>query len=170
MIPRKGYCYHACVIAYALYTGRGKAVMKRTNEVSKLAGVSRRTLQYYDDEGVLVAERTENNHRMYDQTALEKIWQIMLYKEMGFELKEIKELLPAGDNEQKESLRARMKTIKSEISKLKDQREFILMVLTHGLPQMPEESGEMTYVESIGKLKKILKSEAVKKEKEHDLF
>ncbi len=30
--------------------------MKRTNEVSKLAGVSRRTLQYYDDEGILVTE------------------------------------------------------------------------------------------------------------------
>ena len=30
--------------------------MKKTNEVSKLAGISRRTLQYYDDEGILVTE------------------------------------------------------------------------------------------------------------------
>ena len=36
--------------------GERKAVRKRTNEVSKLAGVSRRTLQYYDDEGILVTE------------------------------------------------------------------------------------------------------------------
>ena len=28
----KGYCYYACVIGYALYAERGKAVMKKTNE------------------------------------------------------------------------------------------------------------------------------------------
>ena len=41
--------------------------MKKTNEVSKLAGVSRRTLQYYDDEGILVVKRSQNNHRLYDE-------------------------------------------------------------------------------------------------------
>ncbi|MBM6852605.1 MerR family transcriptional regulator [Mediterraneibacter glycyrrhizinilyticus] len=39
--------------------------MKKTNEVSKLVGVSRRTLQYYDDEGLLKVEKSSNNHRIY---------------------------------------------------------------------------------------------------------
>ena len=38
-----------------------KAVMKKVNEVSQLAGVSKRTLQFYDDEGLLSAERSEGN-------------------------------------------------------------------------------------------------------------
>ena len=103
--------------------------MKRTNEVSKLAGVSRRTLQYYDDEGILVTERSRNNHRLYDKEALEKIWEIMLYKEMGFGLKEIRQLL---------------------------QIEFISLILGHGIPQMPEESDGMTYVKSIEELRRGL--------------
>lgn len=37
-------------------TEKGKTVMKKTNEVSELVGVSKRTLQYYDDEGLISAE------------------------------------------------------------------------------------------------------------------
>ena len=59
------------MIEYAFDAEEGKAVMKRTNEVSKLVGVSRRTLQYYDDEGLLGAKRSELNYRLYDQQALE---------------------------------------------------------------------------------------------------
>ena len=57
--------------------------MKKTNEMSKLAGVSKRTLQYYDDEGLLITERTNDNHRLYDREAMERIWEILVYKEMG---------------------------------------------------------------------------------------
>ena len=86
------YCYHANVIEYAFDAEEGKAVMKRTNEVSKLVGVSRRTLQYYDDEGLLGAKRSELNYRLYDQQALEPSgqgrWLIMcpywLKKEQSF--------------------------------------------------------------------------------------
>ena len=58
--------------------------MKKINEVSRIVGVSKRTLQYYDDEGILQIERTANNHRVYDQHTLEQIWQILIYKEMDF--------------------------------------------------------------------------------------
>lgn len=64
--------------------------MKKTNEASKQTGVTRRALQYYDDEGLLSVERNAENHRMYDQKALERIWEILVYKEMGFQLQEIK--------------------------------------------------------------------------------
>lgn len=76
--------------------------MKRTNEVSKLVGVSRRTLQYYDDEGMLAVERSQTNHRLYDQQALERIWRILIYKEMRVELREIKQILSMSDDAQRE--------------------------------------------------------------------
>ena len=58
--------------------------MKKTNEMSKLAGVSKRTLQSYDDEGFLMTERTKDNHRLYDRQAMERIWELLEYKERGF--------------------------------------------------------------------------------------
>ena len=47
--------------------------MKKINEVSQLAGVSKRTLQYYDDQEVFVVKRTDNNHRLYDEQALQNV-------------------------------------------------------------------------------------------------
>ena len=41
--------------------------MKKTNEVSKLVGVSRRTLQYYDNEGLLDVKRSKNNYRFSER-------------------------------------------------------------------------------------------------------
>ena len=104
------------MIAYAFYAERGKAVMKKTHEVRKLVGVSRRTLQYYDDERVIVAERSKNNYRLYDQKALDRIWEIMICKEMGFDLKEIKQLLIVSDNKKKELFRLCIETVKEQIN------------------------------------------------------
>lgn len=131
--------------------------MKKTSEVSKMVGVSRRTLQYYDDEGMLLLERTENNYRLYDEKALEKIWQVMLYKEMGFKLKEIKQLLPLPDNEQEEYLGLRVEKVNSQIRGLEEQKEFISFVLKYGMPQIPNESEGMTYASSIKELRRQMK-------------
>lgn len=75
----KEYCYHVSVIDYALYTGKGKAIVKKTSEISKIVGVSKCALQFYDDEGMINAERSENNYRLYDERTLEKLWEIMVY-------------------------------------------------------------------------------------------
>ena len=53
------------------------------NEVSKLTGVSIRTLQYYDKIGLLKpAKYTESGYRRYDDTVLETLQQILLWKEL----------------------------------------------------------------------------------------
>ena len=70
--------------------------MMTVNEVSKLTGVSIRTLQYYDSIGLLSpTEYTESGYRMYDDTALERLQQILLFKELEFPLKEIKAIIDA---------------------------------------------------------------------------
>ena len=50
-----------------LLYGEREAVVKRTSEISKIVGVSKRTLQFYDDEGMIKVERSENNYRLYDE-------------------------------------------------------------------------------------------------------
>lgn len=150
----KEYCYHVNVVVYALYAEKGKAAMKKTNEVSKLVGVSKRTLQFYDDEGMIEVERSANNHRLYDSKTLEKLWEIMIYKEMGLELKEIKKLLRMSKVEQKEYFALRIKEIEEQICKLKGQMKFISWILTEGIPFLPEENTEVTYKEIVEELKK----------------
>ncbi|SEL94544.1 DNA-binding transcriptional regulator, MerR family [Butyrivibrio sp. ob235] len=72
--------------------------MKTVNEVSKLTGVSIRTLQYYDQIGLLKpAEYTESGYRLYDDAALEKLQQILLFKELEFPLKDIKDIINRSD-------------------------------------------------------------------------
>lgn len=131
--------------------------MRKISEVSRIAGVSRRALQYYDDEGLLVVERSEYNHRLYDDDSMDKIWQILLYKEMGFELEEIKQLLSVPAAEREEYLDLRMREIGNEIEKLRSQAGLIFMVLIHGIPHPPEENKGMTYVESIRALRKNIR-------------
>ena len=72
--------------------------MMTVNEVSKLTGVSIRTLQYYDNIGLLKpAEYTESGYRLYDDTALETLQQILLFRELEFPLKEIKTIIGSSD-------------------------------------------------------------------------
>ena len=55
------------------------------SEVSKLTGVSIRTLQYYDSIGLLPPTGyTEAGYRLYDDTAMERLQQILLFKELEF--------------------------------------------------------------------------------------
>lgn len=104
--------------------------MKKVNEVSQLAGVSKRTLQFYDDEGLLPAERSEGNYRLYDDAALERLWQILVYREMELDLKEIKYLMTLSDKERNQFLREKIKKLKQQIKHLDGQMEFILMCRT----------------------------------------
>lgn len=91
--------------------------MMTVNEVSKLTGVSIRTLQYYDKIGLLKPARyTESGYRLYDDTALEMLQQILLFKELEFPLKEIKEIISRPDFDRNKALEQQieMLTMKKE--------------------------------------------------------
>jgi len=67
-------------------------------EVSKLSGVSVRTLHYYDAIGILKpTEVSEAGYRLYDETALERLQMILLFRELGFPLKDIGTILASPD-------------------------------------------------------------------------
>ena len=79
--------------------------MMTVNEVSKLTGVSIRTLQYYDKIGLLKpAEYTESGYRLYDDAALEKLQQILLFRELEFPLKDIKDIITRSDFDKRKAL------------------------------------------------------------------
>ena len=91
--------------------------MMTVNEVSKLAGVSIRTLQYYDSIGLLKpAEYTESGYRLYDDAAMERLQQILLFRELEFPLKEIKEIVTRPDFDKQKALEQQIEllTMKKE--------------------------------------------------------
>lgn len=94
--------------------------MKTVHEVSKLAGVSIRTLQYYDKIGLLhPAKYTESGYRLYDDTALEKLQQILLFRELEFSLKDIKAIMDNPNFDRRKALEQQIAllTLKKEYLK-----------------------------------------------------
>ena len=79
--------------------------MMTVNEVSKMTGVSIRTLHYYDEIGLLKpAKYTDSDYRLYDDAALEKLQQILLFRELEFPLKDIKEIVNRSDFDKTKAL------------------------------------------------------------------
>lgn len=68
------------------------------HEVAKLTGITARTLHYYDEIGLLRPVKvTAAGYRMYDDTALCRLQNILLFRELEFPLKEIKTILDNPD-------------------------------------------------------------------------
>ncbi len=91
--------------------------MRTVNEVSKLTGVSVRTLHYYDEIGLLhPTEVTQAGYRLYDDTALERLQHIMLFRELEFPLKDIKDIVNGSNFDRNKALEQQIQllTLKKE--------------------------------------------------------
>ena len=79
--------------------------MMTVHEVSRLTGVSIRTLQYYDRIGLLhPAAYSGAGYRLYDGTALETLQQILLFKELEFPLKDIQRIIRSPSFDRRKAL------------------------------------------------------------------
>jgi len=86
--------------------------MMTVNEVSKRTGVSVRTLHYYDQIGLLhPCEVTQSHYRLYDDTTLERLQHILLFRELEFPLKEIKEILDCSSFDRNKALEQQIKLL-----------------------------------------------------------
>lgn len=100
-------------------------------ELAKLTGISVRTLHHYDSIGLLVArERTSAGYRRYTDAELERLRQIVKYRDLGFSLARIKEVLddPAvnpGDQlqEQKNALRDQAERLQLTLRRVESMLE-----------------------------------------------
>lgn len=86
------------------------------NELSKIAKISTRTLRYYHEIDLLKPKRINSSgYRIYGENEVDKLQQILFYKEMGFKLDDIKNIINspsfdvmlALDNHKKELLKKR---------------------------------------------------------------
>ena len=92
--------------------------MMTVKQVANLTGVSVRTLQFYDEIGLLKpAGLTEAGYRLYDENTLETLQQILFFKELDFTLKEVKTIM---ENPQFDKMNAFIK--QRELIQLKRDR------------------------------------------------
>lgn len=105
-------------------------------QVSELSGVSIRTLQYYDNIGLLTpSERTEAGYRLYEEEQLATLQEILLFRELEFPLKEIKAILESPAHDKEKALRQQV-----ELLTLKKERLEGLIRLANDLRIAPEKN------------------------------
>lgn len=96
--------------------------MFKITEFSKITGLTIRTLQYYDEIGLLVPNRKENGHRTYSYSDLIIVNEIILLRDMGFKLESIVEHTSSKkQSDLKESLILQKKILTKKIHDIQKQ-------------------------------------------------
>jgi DNA-binding transcriptional MerR regulator len=87
-------------------------------KLAKLSGVSVRTLHFYDEIGLLKpAHYGENNYRYYEEEQLMQLRQILFYRELGFSLNEIQQIVCSRNTEKIEVLQSHERTLLEKLER-----------------------------------------------------
>ena len=116
-------------------------------KVAELAGVTVRTLHHYDEIGLLSpSERSVSGYRRYEDADLERLEQILYYRELGFALEEIAGIIDDPRSDAAAHLRRQHELLTTRIKKLEQMRtaiEFAMEARTVGIQLTPEERFEV---------------------------
>ncbi len=111
--------------------------MRTVNEVIKLTGVSVRTLHHYDAIGLLKpAKTTEAGYRLYDDTALSRLQDILLFRELQFPLKEIKAILDSPGFDPSEALTQQIELLELQYKHIGELISFAREIQKKGVREM----------------------------------
>lgn len=96
-----------------LCSQRKEKVMIKIGELSNITGVSIQTIRYYENEGLISPVEVDRwtNYRYYDETSVVRLSEILYLKDLGFSLKEIKNL-------SEETIKEKISQVKLDIKKL----------------------------------------------------
>ena len=125
--------------------------MRMVHEVSKLVGVSKRTLQYYDEIGLLSpTEYTESGYRLYDDVAVEKLWRILLMRELGYQLNDIKKIMDSPNFDLRDSIGKHIEILTKKKERLENLIGYARTIkFTGTIPLNFDEYGDITFNEFI---------------------
>ena len=116
-------------------------------ETARLAKVSVRTLHHYDEVGLLEPSgRTEAGYRLYTVNDLERLQQIMLFRELGFALPDIRSIVTDPGFDRAEALQAQRNLLAEKARRTQaaiDAIDLQLMEMEEGIPMTKEETSKM---------------------------
>ena len=101
--------------------------MFSVKEICNIAGVTRKTLFYYDRIGLLepTARSGKQNFKEYDEAAVSRLIEIRLYREMGLSIPMIQDILESDEKKQKQYLHEISKVIHEDIRKRSEDARII---------------------------------------------
>ena len=115
--------------------------MMTVHEVSKISGVSIRALHHYDKIGLLPAtEVTKAGYRLYYDKALERLQHILLFKELEFSLKEIKDILDSPGFDRSKALEQQIQLLELRKEHLQNLIDLAWGIKTIGVKNMSFEA------------------------------
>ena len=92
---------------------------KTVQQVARLAGITVRTLHHYDERGLLVpSSRSEAGYRLYDDRALARLHDILMWRELGFPLDEVAQLLDDPNHDPVESMMEHRRRLVAQVGAL----------------------------------------------------
>ena len=104
--------------------------MKTVKDVSRITKVSIRTLRYYDEIGLLKpTELTDAGYRLYDNRALERLQEIMFFRELEIPLEDIKNIMDHPDYDREQVLLTQKALLEQKRNRLNGIIELITDVL-----------------------------------------
>lgn len=107
------------------------------HEVARLTGITARTLHYYDEIGLLKpTEVTEAGYRMYDDAALGRLQNILLFRELQFPLKEIKAILDSPGFDPSEAIAQQIRLLELQYKRLGELIAFTREIQKKGVTTM----------------------------------
>ena len=131
--------------------------MMTVAQVSKRTGVSVRTLHHYDQIGLLKpTEVTDAGYRLYDDGALDKLYMILVYRELGLSLDEIGGILDAPDYDRNRVLEHQIKLMQERVEKLQNRISFARGMLTLGVKYMDFEGFDPKKIDQYCQQAKVL--------------
>ena len=148
--------------------GKG-GLMKTVKEVSELTGISIRTLRSYDEIDLLKpAKVTEAGYRLYDESSLKKLRQIMFFRELEVPLSEIKAIMKNSESDNRKILETQKMMLEMKRNRLNGIIELIFetfnkddiqKIIQHSLKIMSEEDKKII-IEHYGDIEKFKESVA----------
>lgn len=143
--------------------------MRTVSEVAALAGVTVRTLHHYDEIGLVrPSDRTDAGYRLYDEPELERLQVVLFYRELGFGLTEIKELMSGSDYDRGRALREQRRLLTAQAHRL----DRIIAAVDQAI--VAHEKGETvadeTMFEVFGEQQRELQAEAEERWGETDAY
>src|SRR5690348_376206 len=98
--------------------------------LARACGLSRSTVLYYESMGLLKASRrSAGNYLVYGEKELSRLQQVVVYREAGLKLSDIRSLLDNPESDAASVLERRMVEIEGEIWKLRDHQRAIARLL-----------------------------------------
>ena len=76
----------------------------QVKDITELFGITRDTIKYYEKQGLITPERSDNGYRVFDTFNVEKLKKILDLRDLGFSVKEVTEMLTYGQVEKSEAL------------------------------------------------------------------